>query len=199
MRKPMSSSKTGMVRTVLSNNATVISLDLKFEGIPSSHVLWDWDTTSLHVHAAEGRQWHWTTCRWRTALRMNLMRTLVRIEVTDGQLGRIFLLALYVQTKSPTLNVAPPLKKQPPTDSNALIHVLRVHGQCQLWKEVDKPDPPVVGICVRGWEMKDGVTTPVIYAAPTAPPKLLNMVSWQCGIHIYRICPTGRCSWLPVH
>ena len=33
--------------TVLSNNATVISVDSKFEGILATHVLWDWDTTSL--------------------------------------------------------------------------------------------------------------------------------------------------------
>ena len=32
---------------VLRNNAIVISLDSKFEGILASHVLWDWDTTSL--------------------------------------------------------------------------------------------------------------------------------------------------------
>ena len=76
--------------------------------------------------------------------------------------------------------------EEPATDSllNELIHVLSAQGQCQLWKEVDKPDPPVVDICVRCWEMEDAVTTPIIYAAPTATPKLLNMVSWQRGIHI---------------
>ena len=47
--------------TVLSNIATVISVDSMFEDILASHVLWDWDTTSLGpYHAAEWRQWHWT-------------------------------------------------------------------------------------------------------------------------------------------
>ena len=32
---------------------------------------------------------------------------------------------------------------------------------------MDKPDPPFVDICVRDREMKDEVTTPVMYAAPT--------------------------------
>ena len=74
-----------------------------------------------------------------------------------------------------------PLKNQPPPDCNALIYVLSVHGQCEVWKGDDKSGPPVVDICVRGWEMKDRVTTPVVYTAPTAPPKLLHMVSCQCG------------------
>ena len=33
-------------------------------------------------------------------------------------------------------------------------------------------------------EMKDWVTTPVVYAAPTAPPKLLVKVNCQCGTYI---------------
>ena len=94
------------------------------------------------------------------------------------QISRTFFLPHNVYKKSPTLNIArcalfrkrekpPPLKNQPPTDCNVLIHVLGVHGQCQVWKGAEKPDPPVVNICVRGWETKDGVTTSVIYEAPT--------------------------------
>ncbi len=108
------------------------------------------------------------------------MRNLLRIEVTDGQLMQIsrkLFLTHYVHKKLPTLNIArcavfrkrkkpPPTKNQPPTECNALIHVLGVHRQCQVWKGADKPDPPIVDIRVRGWEMKDTVTTPVIYATP---------------------------------
>ena len=141
------------------------------------------------------------------------MRNLVRIEVTDGQLMQIsrkLFLTHNVHKKSPTLNIArcavfrkrkkppQPPKNQPPTDCNALIHVMGVHGQCQVWKGEDKPDPPIVDIRVRGWEMKDGVTTRVIYAAPTAPQQLLVMVSCQCGVQINKTCTTGRCC-LPVH
>ena len=137
-------------------------------------------------------------------------RKLVRIEVTDGQLmqtsSQLFL-AIYVQKKSSTLTYIavlssesvkkpPPLKNQSPTDCIALIHILSVHGQCQLWKGTDKLDPPVVDICVHGWEMKDGVTTQDIYPAPSAPPKLLDMVSCQCGKQSNKTCTTGRCSWL---
>ena len=133
---------------------------------------------------------------------------LVRIEVADDQHIYAdqpkFFLALYVQKKSPTLNVArcavfrqrkkpppPTLKNQAPTDCNTLIDV---HGQCQLWNGVDTHTLPVVDISVRGWEMKDGVTTPVIYAAPNAPQKLLDMVICQCGIHFNKTCTTGRCG-----
>ena len=84
--------------------------------------------------------------------------------------------AVFIKRKKP-----PPLKNQPPTDCNALIHVVSEHGQCQLWKEDDKPDPRVVDICVGGWQMKNGVTSPVIYEVPTAPPKLFGLVSCQCG------------------
>ena len=143
--------------------------------------------------------------------RINSMRSSVRIEVTHGQLMQIsrkLFLTHNVHKKSPTLNIAwcavfrkrkqppSPSKNQPPIDCNALIHCLSVHGQCQLWIGADKPDPPMVDI--RVWEMKDGVTTPVIYAAPTAPQKLLVMVSCQCGVHINKTCTTGRCC-LPVH
>ena len=141
------------------------------------------------------------------------MRNLVRIEVTDGQLMQIsrnLFLTHNVHKKSLTLNIArlavfrkrkkPPQspKNQPPTECNALIHVLSMHGQCQLWKGADQPDPPIVDIRVREWEMKDGVTTSVIYAAPTAPSMLLVMVSCQCGVQINKTCTTGRCG-LPVH
>ena len=65
-------------------------------------------------------------------------------EVTHNQIMQIgskFFLALYAQKQSPTLNAArcaifrkskkvPPLKNLPPTDCNALIHFLRVHGRC---------------------------------------------------------------------
>ena len=53
-----------------------------------------------------------------------------------------------------------------------------------MWKGADKPDPPIVDISVRGWEMKGGVATPAIYTAPTAPQKLFVMVSCQCGVQI---------------
>ena len=59
---------------------------------------------------------------------------------------------------------------------------------------MDTLDLPVVDICVRGWEMKDGVTTPVVYAAPNAPQRFLDMMSCQCGIHFNKTCTTGRCS-----
>ena len=141
------------------------------------------------------------------------MRNLVRIEVTGGQrmqISRKLLLTHYVHKTSPTLNIArcsvfrkrkkppQPPKNQPPTQCNSLIQVLSVHGQCQLWKGADKPDPPIVDIRVHGCEMKDGVSTTVIYAAPTAPQKLLVMVSCQCGIQINKTCTTGRCC-LHVH
>ena len=72
---------------------------------------------------------------------------------------------------------APPLKNLPPTDCNALIHFLRVHGQC------GKPDPPIVDICACGWEMKDGVPMPAVYPTPIVPPELLDVVCCQCGTH----------------
>ena len=84
--------------------------------------------------------------QWRTDPRMNSMIHLVRVDATDGQLSRKFFLARYVQKKPPTLNVdqcalfrkrekpPPSLKNQPPTDCNALIHVMSVHGQSQSWK-----------------------------------------------------------------
>ena len=137
------------------------------------------------------------------------MRNLVRIEVKDGQLMQIsrkLFLTHYVHKKSPTLNIAvfrklkkppQPPKNQPPTEYNPLIQVLSVHGQCQLWKGADKLDPPIVDIRVHGWKMKDGVTTSVVYSAPTAPQKLLVVVSCQCGVHINKTCTTGRCC-LPV-
>ena len=129
-------------------------------------------------------------------------------EVTHDQImqiGRKFFLALYAQKQSPTLNAArygifrkrkkaPPLKNLPPTDCNALIHFLRVHGQCMLWKGADKPDPPTVDICACGWQMKDGVPMPAVYPAPIAPPKLLDVVSCQCGTQTLKPCTTGRCS-----
>ena len=140
------------------------------------------------------------------------MRNLVRIDVTDGQLMQIsrkLFLMHYVHKKSPTLNIArcavfrkrkkpPPTKNQPPTECNALIHVLSVHGQCQLWKGADKPYPPIVDFRVRDWEMKHGVTTPVIMQHQLPPQKLLDMASCQCGIQINITCTTGRCC-LPVH
>ena len=137
----------------------------------------------------------------------------VRIDLSDllTQISRKLFLTHNVHKKSPTINIAwcavfrkckkpPPPKNQPPTDSNALIHILGVHGQYQVWKGADKPDPPIVDIRVHGWEMKDEVTTPVIYAAPPTPQntKLLVMVSCQCGVQINKTCTTGRCC-LPVH
>ena len=191
---------------VLSNIATVISLESRFEGIIASHVLRDWDTTSLPCSRVNTMILN-VLCWWRTASRMNSMRNLVRIDVTDGQLMQIsrkLFLTHYVHKKSSTLNIArcavfkkhkkppQPPKNQPPTECNAVIHVLSVHGQCHLWKGADKPDPPIVDIRLHGWEMKGGVTTPVIYAAPTASQKLLAMVSWQCGIQINKTWTTGR-------
>ena len=63
-----------------------------------------------------------------------------------------------------------------------------MHGQC------GKPDPPIVDICACGWEMKDGVPMPAVYPAPIVPPKLLDVVSCQCGKHTLKTCTTGRYS-----
>ena len=87
---------------------------------------------------------------------------------------------------------------QPPTRSSKAFQQATFceigTPRCQLWQVSDKPDPHIVDIRVRGWEMKDAVTLPVIYAAPTVPPKLLGMTSCHCGVQINKTCTTGRRS-----
>ena len=143
------------------------------------------------------------------------MRNLVRIEVTDDQLMQIsrkLFLTHYVHNKSPTLNIArwavfrkrkkppQPPKNQPPTECNALIQVLSVHGQCQLWKGPDKPYPPIVDMEPCPWLGDEGRSNNASHLCSTncPPPKAScygKLPMWSTDQHD---CTTGRCCF-PMH
>ena len=71
---------------------------------------------------------------------------------------------------------------------------MRSSISCVSIVSAGKPNPPIVDICACGWEMKDGVPMPAVYPATIVPPKLLDMVSCQCGTHTLKTCITGRYS-----
>ena len=126
---------------VISINYTVISLGAKCKGILATHALGGCDTTSFPYGRGKTMS---LNVLMDNGFEDELDATFGEEEVTDDQImqiGRKLFLALYAQTQSPTLNTArcamfrkckkaPPLKNLPPTDCNALIHFLRVHGQC---------------------------------------------------------------------
>ena len=185
---------------VLSINDTVVSLGAKCKGILATHVLCGCDTTSFPC--ARGKTMSLNVLM-DNGFEDELDATFDEEEVTHDQImeiGSTLFLALYAQKPSPTVNAAryaifrkskkaPPLKNLPPTDCNALIHFLRVHGQC------GKTRPSYCRhMCACGWEVKDGVPMPAVYPAPIVPPKLLDVVRCQCGTHTLKTCTTSRYS-----
>ena len=126
---------------VLSINDTVVSLGAKCKCILATHALCGCDPTSFPCGRGKTVS---LNVLMDNGFEYELDATFGEEEVTHDQIIQIglkFVLALYAQKQSPTLNAAryaifrksknaPPLKNLPPTDCNALIHFQRVHGQC---------------------------------------------------------------------
>jgi hypothetical protein len=85
----------------------------------------------------------------------------------------------------------PPLKKLPPTEENMKLHALRAHLQVLLWKSADRDKPPDITkeITNFGWEMDANQVMPSIAVQPSAPKKLLDVVSCCC-----KTCNQNNCS-----
>ena len=119
--------------------------------------------------------------------------------------GQTFFAALYGQSKCTSLNVVrymiytkkkgkPPLVKSlPPTDTNLLLHMLRVHHQTMLRKAADKQVAPAIDITDFVWEMLNSIPSPVIASGPPAPSELMKVISCQCRA-ADKACAQGNCS-----
>jgi hypothetical protein len=119
--------------------------------------------------------------------------------------GQKFFAVLYGQPKCTSMNAArhaiytkkkgkPPLVKSlPPTDENLLLHMLRSHHQTILWKAADKQNAPPLCINNFGWEILNGIPSPVIARGPPAPPELMKVISCQCKA-TGNACAQANCS-----
>jgi len=81
----------------------------------------------------------------------------------------------------------------PPTEVNLLLHVRRAHLQMMLWKAADQQAPPCVDITQFGWELNDGIPSPVVDIGPPAPQGLIDVISCGCKAE-GKACSTEGCS-----
>jgi hypothetical protein len=68
-------------------------------------------------------------------------------------------------------------EKLPPTERSAFLHVLRVHHQVVVWKNLSNDD---LDPCQWGWRLVTGSLEPVSTDLPPAPDSVLKMIKCQC-------------------
>ena len=77
--------------------------------------------------------------------------------------------------------------KLPPTESTAIEHTLRVYFQCLVWKTLQQfPSDPAAW----GWNLDQGVYTPVMGSSTCAPDDLLQFIRCKCKSG----CTSNLCS-----
>ena len=71
------------------------------------------------------------------------------------------------------------LKNLPPTDKNALLHVLRAQHQMMFWKAAYKKEPSLQSkdIASFAWTVEDVKVTPKIAKGPIAPEGMTDIIS----------------------
>ena len=75
-----------------------------------------------------------------------------------------------------------------------MLHTLRAHLQVLLWKAADKDQPQAItqDITKFGWEVTENGIMPAIVHQPSAPPRLLDIISCSCAAE-GRAC-SNRCK-----
>ena len=77
--------------------------------------------------------------------------------------------------------------KLPPTEDAAYHHCLRVYFQVIVWDTLDQ-------FCLDptewGWNLTDGIFTPIQTTVDCAPPELLKFVRCKCNTG----CASANCS-----
>ncbi len=86
----------------------------------------------------------------------------------------------------------PKIKCLPPTDIALVKHIERAHLQTMIWKSADQRDPPDVDIATFGWEIRNGIPTPVTGVDVVAPADLMKVIACTCGTA--DPCARSRCS-----
>ena len=94
----------------------------------------------------------------------------------------------------------------PPTDSNLMLHMLRVHHAMILAKAACYKDPPSLDMTSYGWSIQDGSVMPVISTLPPGPDDLMDAIACSraaagkacsalnCSCHKDRISCTMMCK-----
>jgi hypothetical protein len=78
-------------------------------------------------------------------------------------------------------------EKLPPNERSAFFHVLRVHYQVVVWKNLSNDD---LDPCQWGWHLVNGSLEPVATNLPLAPDIVLKMIKCQCRTG----CTSALCS-----
>lgn len=83
------------------------------------------------------------------------------------------------------------IARLPPTENAAKYHLLRVHLQCFIWKNLNMPSPDPT---LWGWQLVEGEFQPILTDLSPAPDKLLNLIKCACKTTIEEPCNSMKCS-----